>query len=312
MFPKSGRTGAGRRRHVTFATMLVAAFVVPVAIAWACNPQAQISLDRTSVQPGSTITVHGSYFPSSQSVTVSGPTGSKAVPTSSGGGFTTTMTAPSAAGNYTITASRATGGFAPASFRVVAPVAAAPAPSQQEAPAAAAPAPQQQPQQQAARPSPQFNTPGVARSEAPASAERRTTAPARSSGTTAPRASTGSAGTTTSATGQQVFSGSTAQAAAPVQTFSTAPAPAAAPSRSSSAPRQSPATSSAPAEQAALSDLFSNYEPGRTPSLTSATAGEPDGGAGSNLGLGIGLLAFGLLALVAGLTAAEVRRRRVA
>ena len=309
MYPKSGRTGAGRRRHVTFATMLVAAFVVPVAIAWACNPQAQISLDKTTYQPGSTITVHGSYF-TSQPVTVSGPAGSTTVTPSSGGGFTTTLSGPSSAGNYTVSASKPTGGFAPASFRVAAPVAAAPTPSQPSAaPTAAAPAPQQQ----AARPTPQFDTPSVARSQAPASAERRTTAPARSSGsTTAPRASTGSAGTVTSATGQQVFSGSTAQAAAPVQTFATAPAPAAASSRSSSASRPAPATSSAPAEQAALSDLFSNYEPGRTPSLTGSAAGEPAGGAGSGLGLGIGLLAFGLFSLVAGLTAAEVRRRRVA
>jgi len=97
VFPKSGRTGAGRRRHVTFATMLVAAFVVPVAIAWACNPQAQISLDKTTYQPGSTITVSGSYFPNAQPVTVSGPSGSTTVTTSSGGGFSTTMTAPSAA-----------------------------------------------------------------------------------------------------------------------------------------------------------------------------------------------------------------------
>ena len=309
MFPKSGRTGAGRRRHVTFATMLVAAFVVPAAIAWACNPQEQISLDKTSYQPGSAITIHGSYFPTSQSVTVSGPSGSATVMTSSGGGFTTSLPAPTSPGNYTINASKATGGFAPASFRVVAPVATAPTPSQQgAAPTNAAPAPQQQ----AARPNPQFNTPNVARSDAPASAERRATAPARSSGTaTAPRASTGSAGTVTSATGQQVFSGSTAQAA-PVQTFATAPAPAARSSRSSSASRPAPATSSAPAEQAALSDLFSNYEPGRTPSLTGSAAGEPAGGAGSGLGLGIGLLAFGLFSLVAGLTAAEVRRRRVA
>jgi hypothetical protein len=66
----------------------------------------------------------------------------------------------------------------------------------------------------------------------------------------------------------------------------------------------------APAQQAALSDLFSNYQPGRTASLTSQASGAPAGGAGSGLGFGIGLLAFGLFALVAGLTAAEVRRRR--
>ena len=76
MFPKHGRTGAGRRRHATFATLLVAAFVVPVAIAYACNPQAHVSLDKTSYQPGSAISVSGSYFTPNSSVSVSGPTGS--------------------------------------------------------------------------------------------------------------------------------------------------------------------------------------------------------------------------------------------
>jgi len=37
-----------------------------------------------------------------------------------------------------------------------------------------------------------------------------------------------------------------------------------------------------------------------------------EGDSGSGLGLGIGLLAFGLVALVTGLTAAEVSRRRSA
>jgi len=60
-----------------------------------------------------------------------------------------------------------------------------------------------------------------------------------------------------------------------------------------------------------VSDLFSNYQPGRTPSLASPS-GASDDGAGSGLGLGLGLLAFGFLALAAGLTAAEVRRRRPA
>jgi hypothetical protein len=58
--------------------------------------------------------------------------------------------------------------------------------------------------------------------------------------------------------------------------------------------------------------LFSSYEPGRTASLMDGATGMSDGGAGSGLGLGIGLLAFGLAALVAGLTAVEVRRRRLA
>ena len=113
MSPKSGRTGVARRRRVTFATMLVAAFVVPVAIAYACNPQAHVSLDKTSYQPGSTITVYGSYFPATPTVTVSGPTGSVPSRPRPGGGFTTTLTAPSTPGNYTITAIAADGRLRP-------------------------------------------------------------------------------------------------------------------------------------------------------------------------------------------------------
>src|SRR4051812_41214175 len=104
--PKAGRTGAGRRRHATFATMLVAALVVPVAIAYACNPQAHLTLDKTSYQPGSAITVHGSYFANGKPVTITGPSGTSTVTASSAGGFTTTMTAPSTPGSYSITASK--------------------------------------------------------------------------------------------------------------------------------------------------------------------------------------------------------------
>jgi hypothetical protein len=103
-----------------------------------------------------------------------------------------------------------------------------------------------------------------------------------------------------------VFAGS-APAAAPARSFAST-TPAARQQRSAATPRPAPAT--APAQQAALSDLFSNYQPGRTASLTSQASGAPAGGAGSGLGFGIGLLAFGLISLVAGLTAAEVRRRR--
>ena len=287
----TGRAGAAPRRRVTLASLVVAAFIVPVAIAYACNPQAHVSLDKTSYQPGSAITVYGSYFPGNVSITVNGPGGSTSVTTSPGGGFSTQLTAPTSPGTYTITASRPTGGFAPASFSVVAPPAAASTPAEESAPATAAP-----PQQQAAGSEPAFRTPSVARSQAPASAER-TTRPTRS-GSTATRGEargqgSGARTTVTSSTGQRVFAGSTAQAA-----------PAAAPRTSATAP--------APAEQAALSDLFSDYQPGRTPSLAGTAAGAPAGGAGSGAGLGIGLMAFGLLALVAGLTAAEVRRRRPA
>jgi hypothetical protein len=69
------------------------------------------------------------------------------------------------------------------------------------------------------------------------------------------------------------------------------------------------AATAQPSERAAVSDVWSGYAAGKTPSLTSGAA-VPDGDTGSELSLGIVLLAVGLLALVAGLTTAEVMRRR--
>ncbi len=286
-----GRTGASHRRRVTFVTMVVAACLVPIAIAYACNPQAHVAVDKTSYQPGGAITVHGSYFVGNSAVTVSGPTGSVGVTTSPGGGFTTSLTAPASPGSYTISASRPTGGFAVTSFSVAAPAPAAPKPS---TPGASAPTGNSDG-------SPAFTAPGVSKSQAPAAAEQSNPPSSGSGGSTASSGGNVAGSTVTSTpTGQQVFSGSTAQASTG-RSFSATAAPAARSSRSA-----------APAPSAALGDLFANYQPGSTPSLTGAVAGAPAGGAGSGLGLGIGLLGFGLLALVAGLTAAEVRRRRPA
>jgi len=90
-------------------------------------------------------------------------------------------------------------------------------------------------------------------------------------------------------------------------TFATAPAQAAAATGSKAAK-----SSAAPSDQAATGYVWSGFAPGKTPSL--ATAGEmvSEGDSGSGFGLGIALLAVGLFALVGGLTAAEVSRRRSA
>jgi len=107
--------------------------------------------------------------------------------------------------------------------------------------------------------------------------------------------------------GAPVFAGAVPVAASP-GTFTTAPAPAAA--ASGKAARQS--SSATPSDQAASGYVWSGFAPGKTPSLSTAGDMVSEGDNGSGLGLGIGLLAFGLLALVAGLTAAEVSRRRAA
>jgi hypothetical protein len=98
----------------------LAALAVFAAAAWACNPQAHISTDETSYETGSVITIHGSYFPAEATITLSGSwTPTTTVISSKGGGFTTQLPAPTTPGNYSISATRPTGGFAVASFAVV-------------------------------------------------------------------------------------------------------------------------------------------------------------------------------------------------
>ncbi len=310
MSSQSGRVGVSRRRRTSFVSLVVAAVVVPVAIAYACNPQAHVSLDSTAVAPGQSITVNGSYFPSNATITVAGPVNTVTVTSSPGGGFSTSVQAPSTPGDYTITASRPTGGFAPASFSVVAPAAPAPA-----VPTQSAPAPQSAPSPVAAAPAPRgaFSTPGVVRSTGTPVATRPGSVARTPARTTAPASAPAPVRIVTNTVGQPVFAGSVPVAAAPVAT-AFAPA-AAAPRSSASGSRTTPGTSPAPAvpaqtpaSQAAISDLYSNYEPGRTASLMND--GMSSGSTGT--GLGIALLAFGAFALVAGLSAAEIRRRRPA
>lgn len=271
--------------------------VAPAAIAWACNPQAHVTLDRTAYSPGQTITAYGSYFPGNANITVTGPSGSVSAKTSSLGAFSVTFTAPSKSGSYVISATRPTGGAASAGFTVTAPAAkAVPAPVQTEAPSAAAPK------------APSFDSPGVVRSE-----RQRSTSGSGgndgggSSGQTSP-ANTGSGsggGVVVTPSGTPVFVGSAPATSS--GTFATAPATVDATSASKAAKG-----SSATSDQAATGYVWSGFAPGRTPSLSTAGDMVSESDSGSGLGLGIGLLAFGLVALVAGLTAAEVSRRRAA
>lgn len=312
------------RRGRILALIVSAGVMVPAAVAFACNPQANISVDRTTVEPGATVTVNGSYFKSDTPITVSSPTGSTTVTSSSGGGFTTTVTAPSSPGTYVISASKPTGGSAPASFRVAAP-AAAPAPVSSTPPAAAqqpaaAPAPAQ-----STASSPSFNEPGVSRSTRGTAQTQTSRSTAQRS--TAPRStsSRSAAPSSATATGQRFFSAAPAAAAptfsaapaAAAPTFSAAPAPAAAaPARSASARESSRgtarSTSPAPAtsDLTATGDVWSGFAPGRTASLTAGADGMADAGAGNALTIGIGLLAFGLLSIVGGFAVAEAQRRR--
>ncbi len=108
-------------------------------MAWACNPQGQLSLDRASYAPGATITVYGSFLPADAAIAVTGPAESKTVTSSSNGSFTTTFVAPAAAGTYVISATRPSGGQASAAFAVTAGPSGAP-PALDKPPTSPAPA----------------------------------------------------------------------------------------------------------------------------------------------------------------------------
>jgi hypothetical protein len=270
--------------------------VVPAAIAWACNPQAHVTLDRTSFTPGSTVTAYGSYFPGNANITITGPSGPTSVTTSPGGSFAKTFTIPSAPGSYVISATRPTGGAASAAFTVAAPATKTTpvAPVQTEAPSAAAPK------------VPSFDNPSVVRSE------RQNTTSGTGGNNGGPGAQVGSgntgsgsgSGVVVTPSGAPVFVGSVPAA---TSTFATVPAAAAAVTGSKAAK-----SSATPSDQAATGYVWGGFAPGKTASLSTAGDMVSEGDSGSGLGLGIGLLAFGLLALIGGLTAAEVSRRKSA
>jgi hypothetical protein len=251
-----GIGGGGARRRGLVVLFAVAAALIPAAIAWACNPQAHLSLNSSSYGPGDSISVSGSYFNSADTIVISGPVDSTQV--SGVGSFNVALKAPSSPGTYTITATVSGGERAglsrSASFEVAAP-------SSPSAPSNAS--------------SQSFNQP-----KAPHVAGVG-----------------GGGGTAHTESGQAVFAGSVAPSSGGGGgTFF------------SGAAADQGATA-APSERSAVSDVWSAFAPGKTASLTSAAA-MPDGGTESQQSIGIILLAVGLLALIGGLTAAEVSRRR--
>jgi len=283
------------RRRGLGALAVVSLLILPAAIAWACNPQAQLTPNQASYSQGSsTVSIGGSFFPRGMQIKVTSSYGaSTTVTTNQSGAFVATLPAPTSPGNYTVTAARADGGFQSglpktSSFAVAGPKASANTPSARTTPPAA--------DNGSGR---SFVEPGVTRSPARGVAGSGGDS-AGGGGSLQGNAVGGVAGggsVVSGPSGTPVFAGSVAPAQS---SFGAAPA----------AARERGAARSTGRAAATDSDVWSGFANGRTPSLTSDAAGAPESGTGSGLGLGIGLLAVGLLALVAGLTAAEVRRRR--
>ncbi len=309
--------GPPRRRTLIGFYTVVAALLIPAAIAYACNPQAQMRCAKgCQTGPGETLNVSGTYFQTNTglTLTVNGAPAAT-VTTNSGGAFSTSIQTPTQPGSYTLLAKRSDGvgrSGLPArlSFEVQAASVTTPQGTQPQA--------VQEPQQ-----GPAFSEPGVVDSPAQDRAgnggrERSTpntpsNTPGGTPGTSAPITQvpaiggSGSVPSVSGDTGSDVFAGSVAPTGSSTTDFGTSPAQ---DQGATGASGRSAAGS--PSEAAAGGDVWSGFGSGSNASLLpSATDAAPDnGGTGSGFGWGIGLLALGLVGLVSGVAVAEVRRRR--
>ena len=324
----------GRARWFGLVALVVSAGALSFgALAWACNPQAYLTLDKAVYAPGDNVRVSGSFFKNEATITVSiDKTGqSVAVTTSGNGAFSTTFALPASApvGGYTVQAVgyEANGQITPGlpargSFSVAAAVAApaaAPAAPQASAPQASAPSQSQAPAPaQASRP---VARPSSSRADAdfrePSIINEPNVQTSRAPGSSVRVGGSSGSESAVSSGGRAVFGGSVAPAvsAAPVVG---APPVVAAPASRSRAERSAAGTSRAVgasvAERTAADDVWSAVGAGSAPSVLPFAG---DGVAvssprsGSQLALGLVLLGGGVLALVGGLAAGEARRRRV-
>ena len=338
-----------RRRRGLIALVLTASALIPAALAFACNPQAYLTLDRGAYAPGDSVRVSGSFFRGDANITVSiDRTGQSAtVRTSGNGSFATTFALPASApaGGYTVSAIgyEANGDVIPglparASFSVrtsqasstpTAPASSggggqpAAAPQTSSAPAQTA-APQASPRP-AARPStgraPAFREPTVfSEPNVQSSGLGRGGSGTGGGVTGGERGGSGGGGSTggdrATFGGRTVFGGSVAPSvvtAGPAAAAAPVTTAAAGRSAATGSRRAAAQVSRQSAAQTAAEDVWSAQESGTSPSvLASAGDGVAVSGqrAGSQLTLGLVLLGAGALALI-GMAAGETRRRRV-
>ena len=283
----------GRRR--TMVALFVAALVlIPAAIAWACNPQASISTNKTVYSPGENVVVTGKLFVRSTNIVIS-LNGSTVVQNSGGAGsFRASLPAPSKTGGYTISAKRADGKYqaglpALASIRVATRSSSGGTPNTG---GSQGPSQQQQTAGQVPR-NPAIQRSGLRNPTVGVIVPRRFT---QNPGTAPGTGGTGGGGVVSNGAGQPAFAGSV-----PSQNVGTTGQGGAAEQRSANG---------SPSQRCATADLWSGLRTGRTPSLSGTGASASDGGPGSQLVLGVALLGLGLLALLSGFGVAQARRRR--
>lgn len=298
--------GAKNRRFLLLISGLAALVLGGASFAWACGPQAVISVKPTSGPPGTQATVSGAGFregaieihwDSATGVVLNRTTGPS---------FSVGVTIPQAnAGVHHIVAVHTeTQSTAPASFEVTA--------AQQPRPD---PEPQPQPQPNRGNTSKSVSGGGggsratsgggADRAVQPARSRASQEAPARISAT-APASSQPRAVATDS--GRVVFGGSVAPATV---AGSRRAGGANLSSAGAALGRKPQAAAGVPSERTASADLWSGARSGRSGSLT-ALEPAPESDSGSLLPVGLGLLAVGAVGLVGGLLIVGTRRRRAA
>lgn len=310
------------RRTLVVAISVLAVAVAGAALAWACTPKAKISAwgpagpGNPYAPPGGTATVQGWEFPDQGTVTIrwSGAGASAVIGTATGPSFTTAVRIPAGASGRGAIVAEAEDGettyYAPAAFIAGDPPAAAPDGETGGGSASPAPAPDGSGAgaPAAARPGGTSGTAPGASSGTTSGADRERgasrnsvsgaeRAPARGDGegrrTSGGSTAGGAAdtGVTRLPSGETVFAdsvGANGKAAAVAKRGSR----------------------TAPSERSADGDLWSGFGSDTAGSASLGEASGPVNGPGGGLTLSLALAGFGLVALMMGLAAAELRRRR--
>jgi hypothetical protein len=308
-FDRKKLSRSDRRRALALLGLLTI-LVVPASIAWACTPQAHLRIDPT-VTAGSSMTVGGADFKPNVQINFNLDPGGSAgsVTTSSVGAFSTTITAPSTPGNYTLSAigydadGSVTAGLPQqASFTVTGA-------SQPAAPGSTIQPGRSGASAPATAPSPgRFSEPEVPRARAFGSPKRgssrgRQRAATRGGGPGRQAALNAGDGVIKASSGA-VFAGSVARADR-VAGASRGRSGAAGRSRAHAK------TTTTPSQRSAAGDVWGGFKSSNAPGLVArGSDAAPSGGPGSLFALSLGLLIAGGLALVAGLAVTEARKRR--
>ena len=339
-----GNFVASSPRRLAVVLAVLAAVLVPAAVAWACNPQPEVGTDKFTYRQGEQMTVTGRYFRGNAAISItSDPAGVSGGATStSAGTFRTRLAAPSQPGSYTLKARANNGIAARTTFTVAEPSSTGGGGN-----------------------APRFSEPTIERSPAGVTIVRR-------EATGVPREATGdSGGSRRDPRPQPARSGSGEQPTTVV--LQSAPAPGARTSgggslggssgggsgfdgggssgggsggdsgaggaasgtengvlrapasrvfvdslapadrRAGGAGRATTtaadgAAGRGPSERAATGDLWGGFRSGKAPSLIAG--GSADDGSGPGASIGLALLGLGLVGLLSALAVAEARRRR--